>query len=165
MGYIENYTQFVTDRLDALRTLIDGTRADLVSGGFTVDKFVGNGLKFWLDGFDGWWSLVPFGGVDATPILYGTVGPSATTFTDFVAVPPLPIGAIPNVNTGLVALRKTGSGATATITTTMDTPTTLKVALSSLSGQQSGELYQNVTAYADPTGKEHIVAITLLRIS
>jgi len=164
MGYIENYTQFLNDRLTAFRAMLDATRADLIGGTFTVDKFVGDNLKLWMDGFDGWWSLIPFGGVDPTPILFGTVGASATTFTDFVPVPPLPIGMAPSVNTGLVALKKTGSGASATITTTMDTPTSLKVALTSLSGQQSGELYQNITSYTDATSKQHIVAITLLKI-
>src|SRR5512140_397614 len=98
MGYIENYTQFVTDRLDAFRTMLSDTRAALGAGTFTLDKFVGDNLELWLDGFDGWWSLLPFGSVDPTPILLGTVGASATTFTDFVAVPPLPIGMTPSVN-------------------------------------------------------------------
>jgi len=164
MGYIENYTQFVTDRLDAFRTMLSDTRTALGDGTFTVDKFVGDNLQLWIDGFDGWWSLLPFGGVDPTPILFGTVGASATGFTDFVAVPPLPIGMVPSVNTGLIALKKTGSGASATVTTTMDTPTSLKVDLTGLSGQASGELYENITSYTDATGKQHIVAIMLLKI-
>jgi len=164
MGYIENYTQFLNDRLTAFRAMLDATRADLIGGTFTVDKFVGSGLKLWLDGVDGWWSLVPFGGVDPTPTLFGTVGASATTFSGAVPVPPLPDGATPSLNTGLIPLRKTGAGATATITTTMDTPTSLRVDVTSLSGQQSGEVYQNITSYADKLGKEHIFAITLLKV-
>lgn len=161
MGLIEKYGAFVTQRAMALEAAINNAKTQAKAGTYTLDAFFKDSLKLWVDGLDGWCGLFPYEEIGHIPILFGSVGSAATTYTGFVPVGSVPDPAPPN--TGLIAVNAgVGSGV---VTTTPQPDGTLEFDITSMTNLAAGDLYQCVCYYVDMTGKVHGVAVLMLLIS
>lgn len=163
MTMIEELAHYWTKRAYALENACKKAKDKLKNGGtYPIDEAFSDGLRLWVDAWDGWLGQIPS---ILPPTKQVSIGAGATDYATFVYVGPLDD---PNpANTGLTVVSGTGDpGSSWTVTTALQSNLTLKFDINGLDNTRMmpGDLYQCTCFRVDATSGA-IVPIAILFVS
>jgi hypothetical protein len=163
MGILLNVSKFVFDRASDFETRFNAAQPKIQNGTYTVNQFFTDTTSFWSNAMNDLGEIFPSVPADTVPVTFKTIGASANAFSELVNPGFYPAAAA-LTDTGLLPLTGgAGKGGASNIVAQADG--TLQVNIPGITGQKSGELYQDIVFYADGAGKVHPVVVLVIKVT